>query len=124
MTEEEYRKLPSCLRYKNPNKDCHHINSDDWDELEDCCQNCTGFPHFARKYWSGFMDQSYEEVIKDIEQNMLKLIKDNKTKTFYTEMDINYFLGVYKPDIRNEQICESTYIKICEKYKAKMLWDD
>lgn len=67
MTQEEFNKLPLCIRYKNPEKDCSRLNNDDWDELDDCCQNCTGFPYFAKKYCDGFMNQSYEEIIKNME---------------------------------------------------------
>lgn len=44
--------LPMCLSYKNPDRDCRKINSDDWDELEDSCQNCSSwkpnYVHFHR----------------------------------------------------------------------------
>ena len=65
MTEEEFKKLPGCLRYKDPENQCHKMpnQNDDWDELEDPCVECTGFPYFARKYWSDFMNQSYDEAI-------------------------------------------------------------
>ena len=70
MTEEEFSKLPSCIRYKDPSRDCPKINSvdwDDWDESEDCCQVCTGFPPFAREYYSGFMEKSYYEILMEID---------------------------------------------------------
>ena len=67
MTEEEFNKLPSCIGYKNPSSDCPKINSDDWDELEDCCQVCTGFPPFARKCYSDFMEKSYYEILMSID---------------------------------------------------------
>jgi hypothetical protein len=68
MTEEEFQKLPSCLWYKDPEHECPKMpnQNDDWDELEDCCGGCTGFPYFARKYWSGFMNQSVEEVTANL----------------------------------------------------------
>ena len=44
--------LPMCLGYKSPEVDCPTINSDDWDELEDSCQNCgwwkPNYVHFHR----------------------------------------------------------------------------
>jgi len=67
MTEEEFRKLPSCIRYKNPGKDCSKLNDDDWDELEDCCERCLGFKYFYIKYYSGAMNESYEEILSKME---------------------------------------------------------
>lgn len=37
--------LPVCLSYKNPERDCHKLHSDDWDELEDSCQNCSSWKY-------------------------------------------------------------------------------
>ena len=48
MTQEEFEKLPVCLGYKNAERDCPHIHSDDWDELEDSCHNC-GYFKYAEK---------------------------------------------------------------------------
>lgn len=62
MTKEEFEKLPSCTRYKNAQRDCHMLNSDDWDELEDSCQNCGWW-----KYNIDKDNETYEDNISMLE---------------------------------------------------------
>ena len=67
MTQEEFDKLPFCIRYKDSDKDCRKLHSDDWDELEDCCSSCLGNKHFAKKYYEhSFMDHSYDEIMSNM----------------------------------------------------------
>ena len=62
MTQEEFDKLPSCIRYKDPSSSCRKL--DNWDG--ECCSTCTGFKYFAKEYYGDlFTEKSYEEVLPD-----------------------------------------------------------
>lgn len=64
MKEEEFDKLPFCIRYKNAEKNCPKLHSDNWDELEDCCDGCGGNKYFTKKSFPSFiMDKTYDEII-------------------------------------------------------------
>lgn len=63
MTQEEFDKLPSCIRYKHPNSSCRKLYN--WNGT-DCCSTCTGFKYFAREYYGDlFTEKSYEEMLPD-----------------------------------------------------------
>ena len=66
MTQEEFNKLPNGIRFKDADKDCYHLNDDDCDEFEDCCECCTGNKYFSKKYSEGFMKQTYNEILTNM----------------------------------------------------------
>lgn len=60
MTQEEFKALPGCLRYKNAEYDCPTLHSDDWDELEDSCHNCSWFKYSDKE---NLLGKSVEEAL-------------------------------------------------------------
>lgn len=55
----------------------------------------------------------------------MKLIydKNNKTKTFLCQFDIDYFLG--EKDFEHKPVNETTYAKLCNEHRMNgMTWDD
>ena len=66
MTKEEFESLPFCLAYKDPGSSdgccCHPNNDDDWDELEDPCEECC-WNKYVFKRSNDIESCSYTDVI-------------------------------------------------------------
>ena len=54
----------------------------------------------------------------------MKLIdKTGKTKTFYCQFDLDYFLAV--DEFEHEMVSETVYAELCNRHQMKgMTWDD
>lgn len=56
MTQEEFDKLPSCIRYKHPNSSCRKIYIQNG---TDCCLTCKGYKYFAREYYGDLFTEEF-----------------------------------------------------------------
>lgn len=57
---------------------------------------------------------------------MLRLIDDKtgRTRTFYSDFDVNRFTWSYDDEANHEAVTEALYIKMCIKKGFKQEWDD
>ena len=54
----------------------------------------------------------------------IKIRKGDKTKTFTSRMDIDYFTGATLPYIEHRQLHPSLYVEMCQQRGHPIFWDD